>query len=54
VHWYDVPGYGMVRDRADPETKSSSADTERRKTPAVTLLDTVVMVGGGLMGYEVL
>jgi hypothetical protein len=34
---YDVPGSAMVRDRADPETKSSSPDTERRKTPAMTL-----------------
>jgi hypothetical protein len=37
ITWYDVPVVPMVRDRADPETKSSSLDTERRKTPASTL-----------------
>ena len=37
VQWYDVPGVGMVRAGADSETKSSSPDTERRKTPALPL-----------------
>jgi len=50
---YDVPGQALVRDRADPETKSSSPDTERRKTPDLTLLHTAVMVGGRGMRYEV-
>ncbi|GAA3120003.1 hypothetical protein GCM10010530_47670 [Kribbella aluminosa] len=54
ITWYDVPVAPMVRTRADPETKGSSPDTERRKSPALTLLDTAVMVGGGQMRYEVL
>src|SRR5690242_19358944 len=52
--WYDVPQYALVRAEADPETKSSSPFTQRRKTRALTLLHTVVMVGGGSMRYEVL
>jgi len=35
---YDVPGAVKVRAEADPETKSSSPFTQRRKTRAHTLL----------------